>query len=398
MRVTFATHRRRGVVPFHGRRAIGATARYRRCGVALPLAIITLALIALFVAGSAFLALHEARAATGRIAERRALEAAEYGLSSLLRDWDDRWNTRIGVGDTVGTWTHILTGGAVALVRAIRLTPTTFHVWSEGTAGAPIAARRARRTLAGVLRLDAPDAPVSAALTVRDSAWVGGGGLVSGSDTVTMVGGVCAATPAPVAGVAAPDTSHVCVGTCGGIVTGSPPLTVDTSASDPRRYGTATGEAWAALAARADIVLPPDATVTPAPVAVAGVCQRGPPGNWGDPAMGAACADWLPVILAQGDVTMAGGVGQGILIAAGDVRLEAGARFTGVIVAGDDVVTDGSATVLGAVLAGDARSGAADHTRIATGTLRFSGCAVTRALLQTSAVARLGQRWWTELF
>lgn len=381
----------------------GCSVRHRRRGLALPAALVALVLIALCIAGSAFLALQEARTASGGLAERRALEAAEYGVAAVLRDWVPQWSLTTSAGDTLPTRHHALAGGASARVRVTRLTVTTFLVWSEGTAGGATADREARRVIGAVLRLDAPAAVPVAALTVRDSARITGTALVSGMDTVTVPGGLCTAAPAPAPGVAAADTTRVCHGSCpaaGGIVSGIPPLAADSLAADPLRYDATAGGAWATLAARADILLPPNATITPLPVAAGGVCQPSAPGNWGDPTPGAACADWLPVIWAPGDVTITGGTGQGLLLAAGDVHLEGGARFAGVIVAGDDLVTgSGGGTVIGAVLAGDLTTAAGDYTNVGDGAMvRWSACAVGRALFGSAPPVRLMERWWAELF
>jgi hypothetical protein len=365
---------------------------------------VALTLVALFVAGSSFVSMQEARASSNAVSERRSLEAAEYGVAAVLRDWNPQWNLSVAVGATLGPWTHALAGGAAATVRVTRATPTTFWAVSEGASGVPSVDRHARRLVAALLRLDPAGASVTAALTVRDSATVAGTGTVSGLDSVSapFTDPLCAGSPAAVAGVAAPDTLRVCDGICGspaGLIAGMPPLAADTGAAGQLRYSATPPGMWSALASRADIVLPPNATVTPVPVASGGACLRGAPGNWGDPAPLAACAVWLPVIHAPGDVRILGGAGQGILLAGGDVHLDAGAHFSGLIVAGDDVEVTGGASVLGAVLAGDALAGNGDHAHVTNGgVIRYSSCAVTRARFGAAALRRVRQRWWSELF
>ena len=49
-------------------------------------AVFVVAVIGLFVAGTAFTTLQEGRAALGALAQRAALEAAEYGATAVLRD------------------------------------------------------------------------------------------------------------------------------------------------------------------------------------------------------------------------------------------------------------------------------------------------------------------------
>lgn len=356
-----------------------------RRGLALPAALFTIAIIVLFIAGSAFTAAQEARAAHGTLSERIALEAAEYGAASVLRDWRRRWNVSVMVGQSVGPLMHNLPGGATASVRLTRLSGTTWWVVSEGSVGT-VASRQAKRVVNAVLRLDLPPAMPDAALAVTDSATVVGTGFVIGADSVELAG-ICNSLPvAPMAGVAAPDTTRV-RGLAG--ISGMPPVAADSS-------GAAR---WTALdsALTADIVLPPGATVTPMPVTVGGACDTTVLTNWGDSA-GGPCGNWLPVIRTAGDVTLRGGTGQGILIAGGDVVFENGAQFSGLVMPRDDLAGGaGGGTVLGAVIALDARRGAADHTVVSSGTIiRRSSCRVLRARHGAAVPVRVTQRWWAE--
>lgn len=362
-----------------------------RSGLALPAAIFTLAIIVLFIAGSAFATTQEARASTGALSERLALEAAEYGAVSVLRDWDAAWNVTAPIGRTLGPFTHALSAGATTSVRLTRTSLSSWWVVSEGTAGGTQARRTARRAINAAFRLDLPPDAISAALGVTDSARVTGSGAVVGADSVELVP-MCAASAVPIAGVAAPDTTRVCDGACGGAgggIAGAPPLSRDSTVSS----------LVATLAATlvVDLVVPPGAIVTPMPAVNAGVCDTLSATNWGDP-LGGACANHLPVIRALGDVTMRGGTGQGILIAAGDVVFDNGALFAGVVIAQDDFVTaGGGGTVLGAVLAADARRGNGDHTTIgAGGLIRRSSCRIRQARLAAAPPIRVRSRWWVE--
>jgi hypothetical protein len=125
-----------------------------RKGFALPAALFVLTVIGLFIAATAFAALQESRAALGGLAQRAALEAAEYGAAAVLRDWSAAWNTGVPVGSTIGPTGYALAGGASAVVRITRGTPTVWWVVSEGLAGGTLARRAARRTVNAVLRLD----------------------------------------------------------------------------------------------------------------------------------------------------------------------------------------------------------------------------------------------------
>jgi hypothetical protein len=359
--------------------------KHARRGLALPAAIFTLAIIALFIAGSAFTASQEARASLGTLAERSAIEAAEYGVVAVLRDWDRRWNTATPVGQTLGPFTHNLADGATAQSRVTRTSLTTWWVTSEGLIGAT-RRREARRMLNAVFRLDLMPALPDYALGVGDSAQVVGTGIVIGTDSTEAIG-ICSTLPiVPVAGVAAPDTTHV-LGLAR--ITGNPPLLPD---STPALVTTQLDSAVVPT-----IVLPDGAIITPAPVVSAGVCDTLATTNWGDPS-GGVCANHFPIIRALGDVTVRGGTGQGILIAAGDVRFESGAMFSGIVTPRDDFVTgSGGGFVLGMVVAGDTRRGAGDHTVVGSGAgIRRSSCRVQQVRLATANPTRVTRRWWAE--
>lgn len=356
-----------------------------RRGLALPAAVFTLALIALFIAGSAFTAAQEAKAATGALAERLALESAEYGASALLRDWKAAWNVSTSIGQTIGPFTYTFTGGSV-LVRAMRTSVTNWWIVSEGIAGTA-SARWSRRTVNAAVRLDLlPPAP-DAALSVLDSAGIAGTGMVIGTDSSSR-SGICASlTSAAAAGVMAPDTTRV---TGGAGIIGTPPLLADSSIAE--RFNALDS------AAAASIVLPAGAIVTPAPAIAAGVCDTLLMANWGDPGGSGACGQHFPVIRALGDVTVRAGSGQGILIAAGDVTFEQGAAFHGLVMARDDFVTGaGGGSVFGAVVAADARRGPGDQTLVGNaGQVRRSSCRLLQARVAASAPVRVKHRWWSE--
>ena len=375
-----------------------------RRGIALAAAVVTLAIISLFIAGSAFFTLQEARAARNTLTERSALEAAEYGAAALARDWLPATSLAMPIGGTLGPVHYTLSGAAAATSRLTRATSTTFWGVSEGVAGTHAARTLARHTVGVVYRLALALPTISAALTVRDSAATVGGGVVSGMDF--GVGGpaviaACTQAGPAVAGVASPDSTHVCDGTCGGTagnIRGTPPLVNAPAARDSLTYVNPGDRTWSALAAGADVVVAPNAIITPAPSFSSGACQAGVVTNWGDPGGGSACASYYPVIWAQGDVTINGGVGQGILIADGDVRLASGASFSGLVIARDDIVTlGGGGTIRGAALAGDARAGAGDYTIVASGALvQYSSCALHAALYASAPLIRVRQRGWSE--
>ncbi|MFN8581759.1 MAG: hypothetical protein U0163_12385 [Gemmatimonadaceae bacterium] len=365
------------------------TSRSCRRGFALFAALVTTVLVSAFVAGAWMLSLQRIRAITSRQSVLRAAEAAERAAVAPLDAWSPGDALGIGIGAVMGPASLTLSGGAAATWRMQRLGPTTFLSQGEGFADS------ARRAVTWLYRLTLPSFDTAATLTVRDSVLVRSGGRVSGADVLppTWAGLTCA-LQAPAAGAAAPDSTHICDGTCGAAggsqVLGRPARLADTTAADSTHYTLFHGETWATLTSRATAQLAAGASVTPAPVLQGAQCDRSVSSNWGDPSRASACADYFPIIWAHGDVVVQGGRGQGILLADGDVRLDGGTQFTGVIISRDDIRTGtGGAHVWGRVLAQDRDVSDGLHPEIgAGGFLDRSTCAVARAVEGSAALKR----------
>lgn len=92
---------------------------------------------------------------------------------------------------------------------------------------------------------------------------------------------------------------------------------------------------------------------TPAPREASGSCVEEDPWNWGDPAglEGSPCADYQAWRVAPGNLRVAAGAGQGVLVALGDVELS-GTDFRGLLLVGGDLSLRGDALVTGAVRVG----------------------------------------------
>lgn len=106
------------------------------------------------------------------------------------------------------------------------------------------------------------------------------------------------------------------------------------------------------LRALADHIAPP--TLSPAPVEGAAGCEPGAVGNWGDPRHPPGpCAGYFPLIFAPGDLHLAGGVGQGILVVQGDLTISAGGTFAGAALVTGALHVTGASRISGAVLALD---------------------------------------------
>lgn len=374
-------------------------------GFVLPATLVTLLLLLLLSTAVARLAAGDFRRSRDTRHTIAAREAADLAAHLILRDWESIGAETLAVGATTGTLPLALGSGARASSRVVRATDHLFWSVGLGEDGDSLAGTLARRGAHLAVRLAIPDVPLSAALTVRDSVTLAGAALVVGSDSTPMGWTGCAA-PAPAAAVALPDTTRICDGGCGpgragGRVAGTPPLLADSAAALPSRYAAFGAESWQSLVAHAGLVLAPGAVVTPAPSVLGGRCDRALSSNWGDPtAPGSACGAYFPLVWARGDVEIRGGIGQGVLLAEGDVTLSAGALFAGLVIAKDDLLAVGTGgTIVGAAMAADVRPGTSDHTHLEGGArIQWSRCAVDRALQRSARPVPVRGRPWAAVY
>jgi hypothetical protein len=164
----------------------------------------------------------------------------------------------------------------------------------------------------------------------------------------------------------------------------------------PARYTSFGAETWNTLTSHAHVVLAAGSVVTPTPSVVGGACDGSVTDNWGDPSAGTTCANYAPLIWAQGDLEMRGGSGQGVLLVDGDFTLSGGAVFHGVILARDDLVSaPGGGTIVGMAMAGDARTGPGDHTALRDGVhVQLGRCAALGAVRRSARLVPVVRRWW----
>jgi hypothetical protein len=162
------------------------------------------------------------------------------------------------------------------------------------------------------------------------------------------------------------------------------------------------------LAALADITFRPSLRVSqllPDSVNVGGsyICDTNNDYNWGTPDdPTGACGNYFPIIYARGTLYIAANeTGQGILLVEGDLHISGGHVFYGpVIIKGTLVATGGGAGghFYGGVIAANVILD--DVTLTGNALVDYSACAVTRAVLNNSALTRvrpITDRSWVDL-
>lgn len=371
-------------------------ARTESPGFALAAALFALVLIAGLLAGVFFAALQELRLGRNALDAERAFAAAESGVSAALAGWDPASYDALRQGQSAAFSGSLPAGSGSYVGSVTRLGATLFLIQARGRD----ATGSAQRGVARVARLSPPPLDFRAALTVEDRLSVARSSLVSG-DAVPSGWPCPPAAPGPGVRMADPSrlsTTDCPVGTC---IRGSPAVLADSTVGDSLA-GAARETAWNALAALATRTYPPGAgpLTDIGPVGSAATCDSSAGGNWGEPASPpgvSGCADYLPVTLAEGDLRINAGSGQGVLLVRGDLVVEGGFQFRGVLLVRGTLTMLG----LGGRLEGAVRAASVDlrpSPPVGTAEIRYSGCVVRTVLLRSAAATPLAPRGWVELF
>ncbi|HSJ64332.1 MAG TPA: pilus assembly PilX N-terminal domain-containing protein [Gemmatimonadaceae bacterium] len=374
-----------------------------REGFALAIAIFAIVVIGTLIGGIFFASMQQQRMARNQRLQTNAIAAAEYGLNRTLSvDWKGTsWNT-MPVGGIDSTSNSYTSHGATARVRVTRIGNSNipmFLVSSEGASGTLLGARARRRT-SSVMALVPFDINLLGALTTRGALQMGGSSFINGTDT-NFSGWGCPATGPDLPGVATGDSTLITTAGCNNwnCVQGSPPIQQNAAASDTSTYfDYGNGIQWAQLTAMAKLV--GTGTVSPAPLAVGGVCQSGVFTNWGDPARNTpagACEDYFPILYSPGNLNLLGGRGQGILLVEGNLNVAGGFQFYGPIIVRGDLNTQGTGGHFnGGVMA--ANVNLAQNVVLGNAVVTYSSCIMAKVQQATALPIPMVGRPWAELY
>lgn len=349
-------------------------------GAALALVVWGLVVGGVLLTVVTVLAVQEQRAAVALRLEERGLIGAERTGAELL--------SRLTLGMLRASLPRAFDSlpvdagtGWSALVR--RLTPRDFllEVSPSAPASGP-ASREAASVRLGWLLRPAPDsfAP-DAAVSVGGSVGLGDGVDISGVGDED-----CPPPDSAIAGIAARAVSIV--GSAS--LTGAPPEALRSSSDSGLDAGDL--DVFNRLNGRATLVLP-GGSYTTGPATVGTSCDLQQPTNWGG--SGAPCRDYFPLVRIDGDLTLGGGVGQGILLVNGDLHVLSTYTFHGIVIVTGEVDITAPTEVRGMLAAAELRSGAGPVTQLK---VHYSKCIVSNSLELSAPLTPLASRAWRQLF
>lgn len=356
-------------------------ARHAERGAALALVLWALVVGGALVTAAIVVTVQEQRMAGAEGRDQRAFLAAEqHGTETL-----DRWTAGELLLRMPQPFDSLQVGngpGWAALVR--RLTGKVFLLEVEAAAQ-PDAARR----MGWLIQAEPESIALAGAVSVGGRAFLGDGVTISGVDEPPPGRGDCPPASAAIAGVSAAGTDVVGSAT----IAGSPPMGLRSAAeSGLAGVDLAHFDDFATRAAR---LLPPGSYSTH-PATVGTVCDLRDALNWGDPSgPPSPCGTYFPVVRIAGGGTLTGGVGQGILLVDGDLRITAPYEFDGLILVRGTIETQDHLLVRGAIAAPFLGSPAGHLTQVE---VHYSKCIIDNVLEFSSPLQVLASRGWKQLF
>jgi hypothetical protein len=363
----------------------------RRDGIALPLTLWALVVAGALLTVATFVGFHEQRAAANGRRLHQALTHAESGLPSILSDWTPgRLNQRLP-----RPFDSLVTPAPDAgVVHRLGDGLFLYRVTGSDSGGAARSGFRTAITVkvGQLLGVRPTTAQIRAALSARDTVVLGAGSAVTGHDTPPSEWPDCPSGEHDVAGVMAGAVAE----SDSGSIDGSPPFIVRQDAdtvvtvSDSALFHT--------LAAQATVEVPAGRWDTP-PQKLGLECDSGSILNWGDPSdPTGVCGGYVPILHVSGDLTLAGGEGQGILLVDGNLEFSGPYRFYGLVLVrgGISVPSAGAGVALkGAVFASQVGASSAPVSGVQ---VSFSKCIVDRVLQSSGQLIPLRSRGWKQLF
>ncbi len=377
-------------------------ARSRKRGFALTVALVAIVIIGALIVGVFFAATQEYRIGRNTVLQARSLTAAEYGLNDIVStgQWSKAWNNTSVVGKVVTTKAYPPGDGSVDTVRVTYVGNGEFMITSEGRVGT-IAGAQARKRLGAIVALNFPNVKLLGALTTRGSTKIGGSSFINGVDD-SVQNWNCPPPGSSLPGIAIADSTQITTSGCNNLscVAGSPKIQQTPLANNDSTYTQFGSVSFQDLASTANI--PASGTMNGMQPSYTGTtCNTGDHNNWGDPmrTLGATayCSNYYPVIYSNGDLSLTGGYGQGMLLVNGDLSVAGGFQFFGIVIVTGHLKTTGTGGhFTGGVLAQNVDL--EQNTVLGNAVITYSSCASSYAMKAIASPVLTPGRSWVDLY
>jgi hypothetical protein len=294
-----------------------------RRGMALPLAIFALVIVGALVAGSFFIGWQEQRVGRNTVKLQQAFGAAEAGAQATVANWNTAVYNALAIGGTIaigGTYGN--NGWFRGEVR--RLNDLLFLVRSEGFSRDSTA----RQQVGMLVRLRPIEINIQAALETQGATKIGGSSFIDGNDQVPAGWTGCPPLEPALPGIRIQNASDVTTAGCGGLscVEGDPKFQGDPVINDSTltTFGDLDFLELRNLASK--IVAGGNMGIAPSVTGT--TCNTGVASNWGSPLSPTGpCGNYFPIVWSDGDLSINGVQGQGVLIVNGDLSVQGNFEF-----------------------------------------------------------------------
>jgi len=379
-------------------------------GMALAIAIFALVVVGALVAGAFFAGTQESRTAENNRRLQKAFGVTEAGINEVIADWDASVRNvgKMYPADsqvlpdanepgTLPAHTGAFAGNIYKLNGELYLVDISGR--DSSSIKSTVKSASARQRLGGLLRIRTVNMGIQSALTTRGGVKLAGNAAVDGTDHIPTEWGAanCDTTgDTTKAGIRTPDTTQITG--AAGHTGGFPPIKQDTTvkSSTFSQFGDIDYNTLAAMGVQV-----PSGNYKTDPVVSGTTCLKNNITNWGDGMnRSAPCGNYFPIIHVNGDVTLNGDQGQGILLVDGDLNVQGSYQYYGIVLVRGSLKTSGGGSTdahfWGAVMAANVDLELNSLTGNAT--MNYSKCAITEALERTGAVSLARSRSWIQLF
>jgi hypothetical protein len=370
---------------------------YRQRGMALAIAIFALVVIGGLVAGSMFVATQERRIGRNTLRQQTAFALAEAATQDVVLNWNTSAYNTLPLGRYLSSRGRA-PGGRGWYERIVqRLGPNLFIVRSDGFSRDSTS----RQRVGALLRLKPLAFNINAALKIGGSARLDGSAYISGADTPPAGWAGCPALAPTLPAIRIRDPGHISFSGCRNqsCLNGNPKILQDTTI-DAGTLTTVGEIPFDSLKNYANKVVAGRniGQAITSSYNVDGRCNTLDPHNWGDPLNPAGpCGTYYPIVWADGDASVTGVKGQGVLIVNGDLAVEGGFEFYGAVLVRGTLKTTGTGGRFnGGVVA--ANVDLRQNTVLGQAVINYSGCALARVLQRTASGSLVRERSWVNLY
>ena len=403
------------------RSSIAGRLRTDQRGVALLLSLYALIVLGATITAAFMVVRFDRSASSSSMTAADAQNAADAGLADVYATWDPTvqgalapWTPSAPILWSGGTRT--LQNGKLYYVPTVkRINSELFLVEVTGWRGSS-GTRLSQLSLAQWFRLVKPTIGVNAAVTVNDPITFNGNAFsVSGFNSLPAEWNAGECPPLD------PGNLDDVVGIRSATGTGVGTQDFDNVFGFPARdapndpsvtsatFTNFVDYTFATLGSQPGVKILPNTTpyngVGPVLDAGTGTCDRSVLLNFGEPYRASAtvpeCEAYFPVVHGTGSQTKfaAGSRGQGTLLIDGDLELAGGFEWTGLIIVRNQLKLTGNGNkISGAILAAGADVATTNGSVGGNVDIKYSACAISKAVAGASLARPLGQHSWIQAY